>query len=68
MSIEGLKGVINTNIASLSYLEDIDDQMIFDSYKEAVPFAISEHDPSRYLPETNQHLNRFYAMIITELL
>ena len=45
LSMDGLKEAINKDITALSYLEDIDDQMIWDSYKEAVPFAIAEHDP-----------------------
>jgi hypothetical protein len=44
LSMEGFKEAINKDITALSYLEDIDEQMIWDSYKEAVPFAISEFD------------------------
>jgi hypothetical protein len=41
--------------------------MIWDSYKEAVPMAIAEVDPTKYLPSTIQLLNRFNGRIILEL-
>ena len=51
----------------LSYLEKLDEPMIWDSYKEAVPMAIAEVDPTKYLPSTMQLLNRFNGRIILEL-
>jgi hypothetical protein len=41
--------------------------MIWDSYKEAVPMAIAEVDPEKYLQTTMQLLNRFNGRIILEL-
>ena len=40
--MEGLRDEINKDITSLSYLEKLDETMIWDSYKEAVPMAIAE--------------------------
>ena len=41
--------------------------MIWESYKEAVPVAIAEVNPDKYLPATMHILQRFNGRIILEI-
>ena len=65
--MEGLKAQIKDEVAELSYLEGLCEEMIWDSYKDAVPMAIAEVDPKDYLATTMQLLTRFNGRIILEL-
>ncbi len=46
--MESLKKDIDNYVTDLSYLEKLDEAMIWDSYKEGVPLAIAEVDPAHY--------------------
>ena len=46
--MESVKDEINKDINALSYLAKLDEGMIWDSYKEAVPMAIAEVVPANY--------------------
>ena len=65
--MEGLREQIEKDIKALSYLEKLDEGMIWDSYKEAVPMAMAEIAQEEYQPATIQLLNRFNGRIILEI-
>ena len=65
--MEGLREQIEKDITVLSYLEKLDEGMIWDSYKEAVPMAMAEIAQDEYQPATIQLLNRFNGRIILEI-
>lgn len=65
--MEDLREAIDKDLTSLQYLENLDETMIWDSYKLAVPMAIAEVDPEKYSQATMQLLNRFNGRIILEL-
>ena len=54
-------------MTDLSYLENLDESLIWDSYKDAVPMAVAEFDPDKYSPATMHLLNRFKGRMILEL-
>ena len=65
--MEGLREQTVKDITALSYLERLDEGMIWDSYKEVVPMAIAEIAQDEYQPATIQLLNRFNGRIILEI-
>ena len=65
--MQGLKEQIRLDITALSYLEKLDEEMIWESYKQAVPMALAEVDAECYQPSTMQLLNRFNGRIILEI-
>ena len=65
--MEGLREQTEKDITALSYLEKLDEGMIWDSYKEAVPMAMAEIAQDEYQPATIQLLNRFNGRIILEI-
>ena len=46
--MECLREQIEIDIATLSYLEKLDEKMIWDSYKEVVPLAMAEIVHEKY--------------------
>ena len=46
--MEDLREQIDIDVTALSYLEKLDETMIWDSYKEVVPMAIAEVVPGEY--------------------
>lgn len=65
--MECLREQIEIDIATLSYLEKLDEKMIWDSYKEVVPLAMAEIVHEKYQPTTIQLLNRFNGRLILEI-
>ena len=65
--MECLREQIEIDFATLSYLEKLDEKMIWDSYKEAVPMAMAEIVHEKYQPATIQLLNRFNGRLILEI-
>ena len=65
--MECLREQIEIDIATLSYLEKLDEKMIWDSYKEVVPLAMAEIVHEKYQPATIQLLNRFNGRLILEI-
>ena len=48
LSMESLREQTEKDIADLSYLEKLDEGMIWDLYKEAVPMAMAEIAQDEY--------------------
>ena len=46
--MESLREQTEKDITALSYLEKLDERMIWDSYKEAVPMAMAEIAQDEY--------------------
>ena len=65
--MECLREQIEIDIATLSYLEKLDEKIIWDSYKEVVPLAMAEIVHEKYQPTTIQLLNRFNGRLILEI-
>ena len=53
-------------VEDLIYLQEINDDSIWNSYKNVVPYALKEVMPESVKPETMQMLNRFTARLFLD--
>lgn len=65
--MDAYKEELTKQIKQLIYLQEINDDSIWDSYKKVIPYAIKEVMSESVKPETFQMLGRFSARLFLEI-